>query len=69
MVWVFRVAGVGSVVGGALLLFAWFLLGSPVAPDGRKMFAGPDVDSLAAFGVLLIVAGVYLARAEREPGD
>ena len=66
MEWVYKVAGILSAVCGAALLLAGLLLRSLVDPDGRRMYDGGDVRSLAGFGILLICAGAYLALSKAK---
>jgi hypothetical protein len=65
MQWVYKIAGIISVVVGAALVLLWNLLSSVADPDGRKMFH--DVNGLAAWGILLICAGTYLAWSKPRP--
>ncbi len=65
MKWVYKIAGMISVVVGAALVLVWYLLSSVADPDGRKMF--DDVNGLAGWGILLICAGTYLAWSKPRP--
>lgn len=60
MEWVYKIAGIISMVCGAALILAWLLLRSVVDPDGRRTFDSNDVGGLAGFGILLICTGAYL---------
>jgi hypothetical protein len=68
MEWVYKIAGIISVVCGVALILAWFLLSSTIDPEGRRMFVSHDVAGLAGFGILLICAGGYLALSKPKPG-
>lgn len=70
MDWVYKIAGTLAVVCGTALILAWLLLRSVVDPDGLRMFGGDQsVGSLAAFGILLICVGAFLAWSKPKPGD
>jgi hypothetical protein len=65
MKWVYKIAGIISVVVGAALVLVWWLLSSVTDPDGRIMF--DDVNGPAGWGILLICAGTYLAWSKPRP--
>ena len=65
MKWVYKIAGIMSVVAGAALILLWYLLSSVADPGGRRMFN--DVNGLATWGILLIWAGTYLAWSKPRP--
>ncbi len=65
MEWVYKIAGIISMVCGVALILAWFLLGSLIDPEGHRMFN--DVAGLAGFGILLVCAGGYLAWSKPRP--
>lgn len=65
MKWVYKIAGIISVVVGAALVLGWYWLSSVTDPDGHRMFN--DVNGLAGWGLLLICAGTYLAWSKPTP--
>lgn len=68
MEWVFKIAGILSATCGVLLMFLWILLISITDPDGRRLFAGDSsITGMPGFGILLILAGLYLAFSKPKP--
>ncbi|APW61809.1 hypothetical protein [Paludisphaera borealis] len=68
MEWVFKIAGILSSTCGVVLMLLWFLLISITWPDGQRLSAGDSsIIGMPGFGILLILAGLYLACSKPKP--